>query len=81
MTFPFHASGHVYGIRAVFNRLQQMNDVHPSGAGHLDDLDVAGIGESHGTCQVRSGVRSVLAAIGKNLGFEVTHISHTSFLF
>jgi hypothetical protein len=58
-----------------------VNDVDPSGARHLDHLDVARIGKSHGTCQVRSGIRSVLAAIGKNLGFKIRCHLVTSLLF
>jgi hypothetical protein len=47
-----------------------MDHIHPSGAGHEDDPHVAGILQSHGTCQVRSAVSSVLAAESDDFRFE-----------
>jgi len=38
MTFSFETAGHVYAVRAVFNGAQQMQYVHPTGTGNLNDF-------------------------------------------
>ena len=55
-----------------------MDKIHLSGAGKFDDLDVAGILKSHGTCQVRGGIPSKLAAKGNDNRLKIFHYSTPS---
>ena len=50
---------HIDTIGAILYGFEQVKDIHPAGAGHIDDLDVTRVVQSHGTCQVRSRVSSV----------------------
>jgi hypothetical protein len=59
---PFQAADHIDTVRAFLNRSQQIHEIHFAGARHPDDLDVSRVFESHGTCQVRSGIASVFTA-------------------
>jgi hypothetical protein len=39
-----------------------VDDIHPPGAGHHNNLDIRGVLQPHRTCQVRSAIGSVAAA-------------------
>jgi hypothetical protein len=58
----FQTPDHVNAIRAFLKGMEHVNDIHFSGAGHADNPNVSWILETHGTCQVRSGVSSEVAA-------------------
>ena len=62
MTIALHAAHHDDPVGPVFKGLQQVDDVHLAGAGDLDDPHVGRVLQSHRTCQVRGGIRSVMAA-------------------
>jgi hypothetical protein len=62
MALTLKAACYIYTVRTVLNGLEKVYYINSSGARHLDCLNIAGIRESHGTCQVRSGVCSVLTA-------------------
>ncbi len=57
-----HASDRVYAVSAFFERPEDMNDIHFSGARHSDDFYIRRIRQPHRTCQVRSRVPSEIAA-------------------
>jgi len=60
MTAPLQATDHVSAVSPLLNRPHQMDDIDLAGTGQSNDFDIDGILESHGTCQVRSAVSSVL---------------------
>lgn len=43
MTFTLQSPRDIDPVCAVFNRLEQVDDIHPARAGHMDYLDVAGV--------------------------------------
>jgi hypothetical protein len=71
MAFTLQSAGHIDTVGALLHGLQQVHDVHSSGAGHLNHLDAGWIGESHGTGQIRCSIRTVAATKGQNLRFKV----------
>ena len=70
MAFTLQSPSHIDGIGAVFDGFEQMNNIHPAGAGHLNDLDAGTVAQPHGTGQITRCVCAILAAIGDNLGFK-----------
>jgi hypothetical protein len=70
MTFTLQSPGHIDGIGAVFDGSQEMQNIHPAGAGHLDDFNAGGIIQPHGTSQIAGCVSTILAAEGDNLGLK-----------
>jgi hypothetical protein len=50
-----------------------MNDINFARARDFNDLDIAGISKSHGTCQVRGRISSKLAAKRNNNGIKIFH--------
>jgi hypothetical protein len=70
MTFTFQSTGHVYAVGTALEGGQQVEDVHPAAARHLNHLDIAWIIQAHGSGQVGSCIRTVLAAVRQDLGFK-----------
>ncbi len=70
---PLQASNAVDPIRAFLNGAQQMNDVNLAGAGHQNNFHISRVIQSHGTCQVRGGIPSVLATKSDDGRFEIGH--------
>jgi hypothetical protein len=50
-----------------------VKDIHLAGAGDLDDPEVGRILQSHRTCQVRSGIGSVMATETDDLRLKILH--------
>jgi len=70
MTIALHAPNEVDAVRSLFECSEEMNDIHLSGAGDPDNSDVGRISQSHGTCQVRSGIPSEITAKSNDNRFE-----------
>ena len=68
-----HASGHIHPVRAILKCFQKIQDIYLAGTGNLDNPDTCRIREPHRTCQVRSGVSSILTAKGHDIGLKITH--------
>ena len=62
MTISFHTSHGIYAVRALFKGMENMKDIHLSGAWNENDFYVRRVLQSHGPCQVRSRITSVAAA-------------------
>jgi hypothetical protein len=73
MTVPFQTTGYINAVSAILYGLEQVSDIHSSGTRDIDDLDIAGIIKSHGTCQVRCGIGSKHATKSNNLWFKSFH--------
>ncbi len=79
MTVTFNASDNAYTVGAFFKCPQEMNDINFAGTGHPNNFDTCWIGQSHGTCQVRSRITSVTAAKRENNRIKIlTHITPSS---
>jgi hypothetical protein len=74
MAFSFHASCNIDSVNTGFERLEESEDIHSSRAGHLDDFDERRVIEPHRTCQVRSAVRSKLAAERHNFRLKARRL-------
>jgi hypothetical protein len=70
MAFTLQSAGHVYAVSAVLEGSQQVENIHPAAARHLNDLDIAWIIQAHGSGQICSGVCTVLAAVSQDLRFK-----------
>jgi hypothetical protein len=79
MTFTFQSPRDIYGVGTAFDRLEQMYDIDPPAARHLDHLDVGGIVQPHGTGQITGSISAVLATKSNHLRFK-TRRHHHSFL-
>ena len=80
MAFALQAAGHEDRVGAGLKGLEQVDDVHPAGAGHHDDLDVRGVLQTHRTCQVRGAVCSEAAAKSDDLGSKFASHYSSPFL-
>jgi hypothetical protein len=70
MTFTFQSPGHVYAVGTTFKSREQMEDVHPTAARHLNHLHIGWVTQTHGPGQVGGCIRTILAAVRQNLGFK-----------
>jgi len=43
MTFTLQSPRDIDAVSAVFNRLEDMYDIHPARAGYMNNLNVAGV--------------------------------------
>jgi hypothetical protein len=73
MTITFQTASDKNPIGALFQSFQQVNGGHSAGTGHDDDSDIGGITQSHGTCQVRSRISSVIATKCNNGWLKLRH--------
>jgi hypothetical protein len=53
MAGPLQTTDEVHTVGTLLDPTQHVHDIHFSGAGYPDNVNVGGIIESHGTCQVR----------------------------
>ena len=62
MTISFHTSHGIYAVRALFKGMENMKNIHLSGAWNENNIYIRRVLQSHGPCQVRSSITSVAAA-------------------
>ena len=75
MTFTFQSAGHIDGVGTAFDGPQQVDDINPPAARHLDHFDIGRVIQAHGAGQIPGRVSAIFAAIGNDLGFETfTHL-------
>jgi hypothetical protein len=69
----FQTPDDVNSVGAFLERVEHVDNIHFSGAGHADNPNVSRILETHGTCQVRSGVSSEVAAERNDDRLKICH--------
>jgi hypothetical protein len=60
VAIPFQTAHHINPVGPFLKCPQKMYDINLSGTGKSNDFNACRIIESHGTCQVRSGISSVI---------------------
>ena len=75
MTLALQTSGQINPVNPALKGAQNQQNIHPARAGNLYHLHIAGITQSHRTCQVRSAVRSMLATKCDNLRLKTVSCS------
>jgi hypothetical protein len=70
MTITQETTGDKNPVGPTFKGVQNMQHIHPAGAGHLDNTDIGRILETHGPSQVSGGIRTPLAAENDNFWFK-----------
>jgi hypothetical protein len=60
MACSFETANNVNPVGPFLDRPQKVYDIDLSGTGQSDDFNACRIIESHGTCQVRGGISSVI---------------------
>jgi hypothetical protein len=78
-TISFHTSHDIHPVCSFFKGPEKMKDVHLAGARDPDYPDRVWILKAHGTCQVRGGVSSEVAAECHNNRFKFFHYPLSSY--
>ncbi len=73
MAASFQAPHHINTVRPLLNSRHKVHQIHFSGTGNPDNLDVRRIVESHRTCQVRSRISSIITAKSDNGWLKFGH--------
>jgi hypothetical protein len=75
MAGALQASDDIGPVGTLLDGPEQVQGIHFSATWHPNDLYVCRVVQSHGTCQVRGGVPSIITAKSDDVGFElVAHV-------